>query len=69
MCGGMVCYCSTTTTTKEGKMIKAGDTFVTSKSKETVTALSDPEPKGNGWSIVLVKTLDGRERYTTIPSE
>ena len=49
-------------------MIKAGDTFVTSKSKETVTALSDPEPKGNGWSIVLVKTADGRERYTTIPA-
>ena len=47
-------------------MIKAGDTFVTRKSGETVTAIADPEPKCNGWAAVLVKTADGRERYTTI---
>ena len=49
-------------------MINAGDTFVTRKSGETVTALEAPEPRGNGWASVLVKTADGRERYTTIPA-
>lgn len=49
------------------KGIKAGDTFVTRKSNETVTALENPEPRGNGWASVLVKTADGSERYTTIP--
>lgn len=48
--------------------IQKGDTFVTRKSGETVTALADPEPKGNGWAAVLVKTADGRERYTMIPA-
>lgn len=51
---------------EETKMINAGDTFVTRKSGETVTALEAPEPRGNGWASVLVKTADGRERYTTI---
>lgn len=49
--------------------IKAGDTFVTRKSGETVTALGDPEPKGKGWAAVLVQTADGRERWTMIPAE
>lgn len=47
-------------------MIKAGDTFTTARSLETVTALADPEPRGNGYASVLVKTADGRERYTTV---
>jgi hypothetical protein len=47
-------------------MINAGDTFVTLKSGETVISLIVAVPRGNGWVSVLVKTADGRERYTTI---
>lgn len=49
-------------------MIKAGETFVTRKSNETVTAMQDAEPRGNGWASVLVKGADGKERYTTVPA-
>lgn len=47
-------------------MIQAGESFYTAKSGEFVTAVEAPVARGNGTFSVLVRTIDGSERYTTI---
>jgi len=49
-------------------MIKVGESFYTAKSGEFVTAIDEPEPRGNGNYSVLVRKADGSVRYTTVSS-
>ena len=48
-------------------MLNVGDTFVTSKSGETVKAL-EIEDRGNGLASVRVQRADGSERWTSVRS-
>lgn len=47
-------------------MIQAGESFYTAKSGEYVTAIDAPVARGNGVFSVLVRTIDGSERWTSI---
>lgn len=47
-------------------MITAGETFITAKSGETVTALEEPVLRSEGTYSVLVRKADGSVRYTSI---
>jgi hypothetical protein len=48
------------------KMIKVGETFLTAKSGETVTAIEEPVLRAEGTYSVLVRKADGSVRYTSI---
>ena len=47
-------------------MITVGETFYTARSGEFVTAIEEPEHRGNGNYSVLVRKSDGSTRYTTV---
>jgi hypothetical protein len=47
-------------------VITVGETFYTQKSGEFVTAIEEPEHRGNGNYSVLVRKSDGSVRYTTV---
>lgn len=49
-------------------MIKVGESFYTARNGEFVTAIEEPDHRGNGIYSVLVRKSDGSTRYTTVKS-
>jgi hypothetical protein len=49
-------------------MITVGSQFLTAKSNELVTAIEEPQDRGNGLHSVLVRCANGSTRYTTVKS-